>query len=402
MHEDTPTLGDVIRRFGPALLDRSGVGVTPAQRAVLTTLGRCHTAALGGHLYRCDSCGTELPAYNGCGNRHCPSCLGHKSAQWLQARAEELLPVSYFHVVFTVPTEIAALALGNKKVVYQILLRAAAETLLEVAANPAHLGADIGFLAILHTWTQTLIHHPHVHCVVPGGGLAPDGSRWVPSRDAFFLPVRVLASLFRGKFLAFLQKAQQTGALRFAGATADLATPAGFTAFLKAQRDRAWVVYAKAPFGSPEQVLKYLARYTHRVAISDRRILSMDDNGVTFRYRDNAAGGQKSMTLDGVEFLRRFLLHVLPTGFVRIRYYGLLANRYRTQNLERCRTLLEARGQARSAPSRSEATEPRPTSPKERGRCTVCGVGQLVVVSSLTPVADPDLTATVPVARDTS
>ena len=204
MHGNTPTLGDVIRRFGPALLDRSGAGVTPAQRSVLTTLGRCHTAALGGHLYRCDSCGTELPAYNGCGNRHCPSCLGHKSAQWLKARAEELLPVSYFHVVFTVPTEIAALALGNKKVVYQILLRAAAETLLEVAANPAHLGADIGFLAILHTWTQTLIHHPHVHCVVPGGGLAPDGSRWVPSRDTFFLPVRVLASLFRGKFLAFL------------------------------------------------------------------------------------------------------------------------------------------------------------------------------------------------------
>lgn len=402
MPEDTPTLGDVIRRFGPALLDRSGAGVTPAQRAVLTTLGRCHTAALGGHLYRCGSCGTELPAYNGCGNRHCPSCLGHKSAQWLKARAEELLPVSYFHVVFTVPTEIAALALGNKKVVYQILLRAAAETLLEVAANPEHLGADIGFLAILHTWTQTLIHHPHVHCVVPGGGLAPDGSRWVPSRDAFFLPVRVLASLFRGKFLAFLQKAQQTGALRFAGATADLATPAGFAAFLKAQRGRAWVVYAKAPFGSPEQVLKYLARYTHRVAISDRRILSMDDKGVTFRYRDNATGGHKSMTLDGSEFLRRFLLHVLPTGFVRIRYYGLLANRHRAQNLKRCRTLLEALGQAGSEPSRSEAAEPRPTNANERGRCTACGVGQLVVVSSLAPVADPNLIAKVPVARDTS
>lgn len=402
MHGDTPTLGDVIRRFGPALLDRSGAGVTPAQRAVLTTLGRCHTAALGGHLYRCGSCGTELPAYNGCGNRHCPSCLGHKSVQWLQARAEELLPVSYFHVVFTVPTEIAALALGNKKVVYQILLRAAAETLLEVAANPAHLGADIGFLAILHTWTQTLIHHPHVHCVVPGGGLAPDGSHWVPSRDDFFLPVRVLASLFRGKFLAFLRKAQQTGTLRFAGATADLATPDGFAALLKAQRDRAWVVYAKAPFGSPEQVLKYLARYTHRVAISDRRILSMDDKGVTFRYRDNATGSHKSMTLDGSEFLRRFLLHVLPTGFVRIRYYGLLANRHRAQNLSRCRALLEALGQAGSAPSTSEATEPRPTDAKERGRCTVCGVGQLVVVSSLAPVADPDLIAKVPVVRDTS
>ncbi len=402
MQADTPTLGDVIRRFGPALLDQSGAGVTPAQRAVLATLGRCHTAALGGHLYRCNTCGTELPAYNGCGNRHCPSCLGHKSAQWLKARAEELLPVSYFHVVFTVPTEIAALALGNKKVVYPILLRAAAETLLEVAANPVHLGADIGFLAILHTWTQTLIHHPHVHCVVPGGGLAPDGSRWVPSRDDFFLPVRVLASLFRGKFLAFLQQAQRTGALRFAGTTADLATPAGFAAFLKAQRDRSWVVYAKAPFGSPEQVLKYLARYTHRVAISDRRILSMDDRGVTFRYRDNATGGAKSMTLDGVEFLRRFLLHVLPTGFVRIRYYGLLANRHRAQNLERCRALLGALEQAGATPSRSQATEPRPTDENGRGRCTVCGVGQLVVVSSLAPVANLDLAANSPTPRDTS
>ncbi|MDP3212970.1 MAG: IS91 family transposase [Deltaproteobacteria bacterium] len=402
MHGDTPTLGDVIRRFGPALLDRSGAGVTPAQRAVLNTLERCHTAALGGHLYRCDTCGTELAAYNGCGNRHCPSCLGHKSAQWLQERAEELLPVSYFHVVFTVPTEIAALALGNKKVVYQILLRAAAETLLEVAANPAHLGADIGFLAILHTWTQTLLHHPHVHCVVPGGGLAPDGLRWVPSRDGFFLPVRVLASLFRGKFLAFLQKAEQAGELRFAGVTAALATPEGFAAFLKAQRERAWVVYAKAPFGSPEQVLKYLARYTHRVAISNRRILSMDDKGVTFRYRDNATGGQKSMTLDGVEFLRRFLLHVLPTGFVRIRYYGLLANRYRAQNLERCRALLGAKAQVASAPARSEATAPGPTDANERGRCTVCGAGQLVVVGSVAPVAALNLATTAPTPRDTS
>ncbi len=401
MHGDAPTLGDVIRRFGPALTEQSGAGVTPAQRAVLSTLERCHTAALGGHLYRCDACGAEVPAYNGCGNRHCPSCLGHKSAQWLQARAEELLPVPYFHVVFTVPTEVAALALGNKKVVYQILLRAAAETLLEVAANPAHLGADIGFLAILHTWTQTLLHHPHVHCIVPAGGIAPDGSRWVPSRADFFLPVRVLASLFRGKFLAFLRKAEQTGSLRFAGATANLATPAGFAAFLKAQRDRAWVVYAKAPFGSPELVLKYLARYTHRVAISDRRILSIDDKGVTFRYRDNAAGGQRSMTLDGTEFLRRFLLHVLPTGFVRIRYYGLLANRYRTQNLKRCRALLGAIGQ--TAPPRAEAVEAPSADANERGRCPICSVGQLVHVGSVAPVPELERGALrPPTPRDTS
>lgn len=402
MHGDAPTLGDVIRRFGPALIEQRGAAVTPAQRAVLATLGRCHTAALGGHLYRCDTCGAEVPAYNACGNRHCPSCLGHKSAQWLQARAEELLPVPYFHVVFTVPTEVAELALGNKKVVYQILLRAAAETLLEVAANPAHLGADIGFLAILHTWTQTLLHHPHVHCIVPAGGLAPDGARWVSSRDDFFLPVRVLASLFRGKFLALLLRARQTGALRFAGATADLGSPDGFATFLKTQRERAWVVYAKAPFGSPEQVLKYLARYTHRVAISDRRILSIDDKGVTFRYRDNATGGQKSMTLDGLEFLRRFLLHVLPAGFVRIRYYGLLANRYRAQNLERCRALLGATTPIAAVPSGPEATEPRPRDANERGRCPVCGVGQLVVVSSLAPVAELDLAVRAPITRDTS
>ena len=402
MHGGTPTLGDVIRRFGPALLAQRGAGVTPAQRAVLATLGRCHTAALGGHLYRCDTCGAEVPAYNGCGNRHCPSCLGHKSAQWLKARAEELLPVPYFHVVFTVPTEVAELALGNKKVVYQILLRAAAETLLEVAANPRHLGADIGFLAILHTWTQTLIHHPHVHCIVPAGGLSPDGARWVSSRAGFFLPVRVLASLFRGKFLAFLQRAKETGALRFAGATADLGRDDGFAAFLKAQRERAWVVYAKAPFGSPEQVLKYLARYTHRVAISDRRIQSIDDKGVTFRYRDNAAGGQRSMTLDGVEFLRRFLLHVLPAGFVRIRYYGLLANRNRTQNLARCRALLGATAPGEAVPSAPQAAGPRPTDANERDRCTLCGVGRLRVVNALAAVAGQDLADGAPTRRDTS
>lgn len=402
MHGGAPTLGDVIRRFGPALTEQSGTGVTSAQRAILGTLGRCHTAALGGHLYRCDRCGVEVPAYNGCGNRHCPSCLGHKSAQWLQARAAELLPVPYFHVVFTVPAEVSELALGNKKVVYQILLRAAADTLLEIAANPEHLGADIGFLTILHTWTQTLLHHPHVHCIVPAGGLAPDGSRWVPSRDDFFLPVRVIASLFRGKFLALLQRARQSGALRFGGATADLANPEGFAAFLRSQRERAWVVYAKAPFGSPEQVLKYLARYTHRVAISDRRIQSIDEKGVTFRYRDNARGGQRSMTLDGAEFLRRFLLHVLPTGFVRIRYYGLLANRNRAQNLARCRAMLGAVAPTEVVPSAPQTQESRSADATERDRCTRCDVGRLRKVSTLSPVAASVPCDRTPPRRDTS
>jgi hypothetical protein len=397
---DTLTLGDVIRRFGPALVEQRGARLSPAQHAVLSTLGRCHTAALGGHLYRCDTCGAEHQAYNSCGNRHCPSCLGHKSAAWLKDREAELLPVPYFHVVFTVPEEVAALALGNKKVVYSVLFRAASETLLEVAANPEHLGADLGFLAILHTWTQTLLHHPHIHCIVPGGGISPDGTRWVRSRDDFFLPVRVLSSLFRGKFLAYLAEAERAGTLRFGGATAPLATPAGFASFLEEQRAKDWVVYAKPPFGSPEQVLKYLARYTHRVAISDRRIQGIHDDGVTFRYRDNLRGPQV-MTLGGVEFLRRFLLHVLPTGFVRIRYFGLLANRGRAKNLERCRELLAMEAPATTASTPSEPAAPSAAA-EERDRCPYCGVGRLRAVALLPAVPLPDMDAWAPLPRDTS
>jgi len=370
--------------------------VTPAQRAVLSTLGRCHTAALGGHLYRCDTCGAERPAYNSCGNRHCPSCLGHKSAKWLEERAAELLPVPYFHVVFTVPAEVAALALGNKKALYSILFRAASETLLEAARNPEHLGADIGFLAILHTWTQTLLHHPHIHCIVPGGGISPDGTRWVKSRDDFFIHFLVLSRLFRGKFLAYLVEAARAGALRFAGATAPLATSAGFAAFVENQRAKDWVVYTKAPFGSPEQVLKYLARYTHRVAISDRRILDIQDAGVTFRYRDNARGPQV-MTLDGVELLRRFLLHVLPTCFVRIRYFGLLAHRGRAENLKRCRALIGATpASVPITPSQMRPTD------EEPDRCPFCGVGRLRNVGILSPAPLPDMDAWLPRGWDTS
>jgi hypothetical protein len=398
---DALTLGDVIRRFGPALLDQRGAMVTPAQRAVLSTLGRCHTAALGGHLYRCDTCGAERPAYNSCGNRHCPSCLGHKSAKWLEERAAELLPVPYFHVVFTVPAEVAALALGNKKAVYSILFRAASETLLEAARNPEHIGADIGFLAILHTWTQTLLHHPHIHCIVPGGGISPDGTRWVKSRDDFFIHFLVLSRLFRGKFLAYLVEAARAGALRFAGATAPLATSAGFAAFVEDQRAKDWVVYAKPPFGSPEQVLKYLARYTHRVAISDRRILDIQDAGVTFRYRDNARGPQV-MTLDGVEFLRRFLLHVLPTGFVRIRYFGLLANRGRAQNLDRCRALLAATPSPAATSTASSRPAPPAPADDDQRRCPSCGTGHLRCIGVLAAVDMPDMAAWAPTPRDTS
>lgn len=402
MPADSPTLGDVLRRFGAALRSRRGATLTPAQDAVLSTLERCHTAALGGHLYRCDQCGAEHPAYNSCGNRHCPSCLGHRSAEWLAERAAELLPVPYYHVVFTIPAEVAALALGNKKVVYSILFRAASETLLEVAANPRHLGATLGFLAILHTWTQTLLHHPHVHCVVPGGGLSPDGLRWVKCRERFLLPIRVLSRLYRGKFLAYLAEAARGGALHFAGATASLASAAGFEAFLREQRRNEWVVYAKPPFGSPEQVLKYLARYTHRVAISDRRILSIQDDTVTFAYRDRANGDRpRTMTLDGVEFLRRFLLHVLPTGFVRIRYFGLLANRGRAANLARCRELLAAAPPTTPSPTPSEPSMPTPAD-EDRHRCPSCGLGQLRWVAEIAPAPVVGLDAWPPVARDTS
>lgn len=403
MPGDTPTLGDVIRRFGAALLQRRGAAVTPAQRAVLSTLGRCHTAALGGHLYVCDACGVERPAYNSCGNRHCPSCLGHKSAAWLEDRTDELLPVPYFHVVFTVPDAIAALALGNKKAVYSILFRAASETLLEIGADPRHLGATLGFLAILHTWTQTMQHHPHVHCIVPGGGLSPDRSQWVKSRDKFLLPVAVLSCLYRKKFLAYLAEAARAGSLQFAGVTAHLASAPGFEAFLKEQQSKAWVVYAKPPFGSPEQVLKYLARYTHRVAISDRRIHSIQGDTVTFGYLDRESGCQRAMTLDGVEFLRRFLLHVLPQGFVRIRYFGLFANRVRALNVTRCRGLLAA-----TAPGHGDSScrpAPAPASKPEddrRHRCPDCGTGTLLWIATLAPVPVQDALTRAPTPPDTS
>jgi hypothetical protein len=382
----SPTLGDVIRRFSPALLRDRGTTLTAAQHAVLDTLGRCHTPALGGHLYRCDDCGAEQPAYNSCGNRHCPSCLGHKSARWLEERASELLPVPYFHVVFTLPEEVAALALGNKKEVYSILFRAASEALLELAQDPRHLGARLGFLAILHTWTQTLLHHPHIHCIVPAGGLSPDRSRWVKCRGKrFLLPLRALSHLYRGKFLAYLGEAARAGKLRFAGVTAALAEPSAFAAFRSRQHRLEWVVYAKAPFGSPEQVLKYLARYTHRVAISDSRILQIHDNAVRFTYLDRKHGDRKrTMTLGGVEFLRRFLLHVLPTGFVRIRYFGLLANCVRADNLARCRELLSAQ----AAPSPPPCSSPSQEAPDDqRHRCSVCGTGRLRWVGTLEPVA---------------
>ena len=332
-------VADVFRRYGPAY--REAHGLTGGQQRVMRAIERCRTAALGGHLERCDACGHERPAYDSCRNRHCPKCQALARAAWLAARRAELLTTEYFHVVFTVPEAIAAIALQNKAVVYGILFRATAATLRTIGADPKHLGAELGFLAVLHTWGQTLLHHPHVHCVVPGGGLAPDGTRWIACRPGFFLPVRVLSRLFRRLFLTHLQAAFADGRLHFAGVLASLQDSTAFAQALTPLRQMEWVVYAKPPFGGPAQVLEYLGRYTHRVAISNNRLLNLDAGQVRFRWKDyRHHDRQKTMTLGAGEFIRRFLLHVLPPGFHRIRHYGFLGNRHRAEQLVRCRHLL--------------------------------------------------------------
>ena len=340
-------VADVIRQYGAALRARHGRALTTAQRKALKDLAACRTAALGGHLDRCLDCGHDRPAYNSCRNRHCPKCQALARARWLDRQAGHLLPVEYFHLVFTLPAELGELARSNPAVVYDLLFRAAAATVRAVAADPKYLGACPGLLLVLHTWGQTLQLHPHVHGVVTGGGLSCDAGgridpvpRWVPCRPGFFLPVRVLSRVFRGKYLAGLRQANARGRLRLPGPLAD---PAAFHAFLRPLSQRDWVVYARPPFGGPAQVLKYLARYTHRVAISNHRLLRLAGGRVAFRYTDYAVGGrEKVMDLDAVEFLRRFVQHVLPAGFVKARHYGLLANRMRDERLARCRLLLAA------------------------------------------------------------
>jgi hypothetical protein len=356
-------LAEVVRRHGHRLASPSG-----EQQRILGAIESCRTAALGGHVQTCDHCRHQRIAYNSCRNRHCPRCQGTACARWMQQRAAELLPVEYFHVVFTLPDTFNALALANKRVVYGVLFDAAAQTLLEVAANPKHLGGRIGLLAILHTWGQNLCLHPHLHCVVPGGGIAPDG-RWVRCRAGFFLPVRVLSRVFRGKFIDLLRRAR--GAGKLIGVEDDRA----FERLLDAAVKHDWVVYAKPPFGSPAQVLKYLSRYTHRIAISNRRLLAIDDQSVTFGYKDYARGNRRrTMTLEGREFLRRFLLHAVPRAFVRIRHFGLLANRVRQKNLALCRSLLTMA--AFTAPVITAVEPP---------CCPVCGRGHLIAGPRLSP-----------------
>jgi hypothetical protein len=340
---DRPKLevADVFRRYGAAYREQHGASMSTAQRRVMSAIEVCRTAALGGHLERCDQCGHERNCFNSCRDRHCPKCQSLARAQWIQDRQSELLEVPYFHVVFTIPEEIAAIAYQNKKVVYGILFRTTAETLTTIAADPAHLGAQIGFFAVLHSWGQNLQFHPHLHCVVPGGGLSSDRQRWVSCRTRFFLPVRVLSRLFRRLFLESLQKAFDAGKLKFFAALESLRERRAFARHLARAKASEWVVYVKRPFAGPQQVLDYVGRYTHRVAISNNRLLDIDNDQIQFQWKDYRNGDQvKTMTLSADEFIRRFLLHVLPNGFQRIRYYGFLANRYRQKKLDACRRLL--------------------------------------------------------------
>jgi hypothetical protein len=347
MSEHRLEVADVFRRYEKDFFAQWGHVLGPHQRKAFEAIRDCRTAALGGHVEyveRCDTCGHRVISYNSCRDRHCPKCQATARAKWLAARQTEVLPVPYFHVVFTLPQQIGRLALQSAREIYNILFRAASETLLTIAADPKRMGAAVGFLAVLHTWGQNLHLHPHLHCVVPGGGIGPDGASWVGCRKkSFFLPVRVLGSRFRNLFLTYLREAFQDGKLRFHGEMAGLAKPAAFEALCRRAKRIKWVVFAKPPFGGPEQVLKYLARYTHRVAISNRRLLSIEDGRVIFEWKDYAGGNKAGvMKLDAVEFIRRFLLHILPSGFVRIRQFGFLANRARGKKLALCRALLDA------------------------------------------------------------
>jgi len=380
-------VAEVFRRYGPAY--RAAHACSQQQQRVMRAIAACRTAALGGHLEQCDACGHARPAYDSCRNRHCPKYQALARARWLEARQAELLETEYFHVVFTVPDEIAAIAYQNKTVVYTLLFRSTAETLRTIGADPQHLGVALGFLAVLHTWGQTLSFHPHLHCVVPGGGPAVDGQRWIRCRPGFFLPVRVLSRLFRRLFLAQLAMAFERGRLHFAGTLASLQAPAAFARALALLRETEWVVYAKPPFGGPAQVLEYLGRYTHRVAISNHRLLAIDEGQLRFRWKDyRHHDRQKTLTLDAAEFLRRFLLHVLPPGFHRIRHYGFFGNRHRAEQLALCRQLL------------GMLTPVLPVSPDPRRdyrdvyealtgvslrTCPVCQHGQMVRVTTLPP-----------------
>jgi hypothetical protein len=372
-------VADIIRAAGRSFIEKNRSWLTGLHRKVLSAIERCRTAALGGHRDRCTRCGHQAISYNSCLNRHCPKCQTNARDKWLAARQRELLPVPYVHVVFTLPHELAPLAFHNKKILYNLLFRASAATLLEIAADGKHLGAAIGFLSVLHTWGQTLLHHPHVHCVIPAGGLSSDHRSWVRPRYPFFLPVKVLGRVFRGKFVAGLKRAFRRGELCLPGALKLLAPDKAFRSFLRSLYRHDWVVYAQPPFGGPEHVLHYLARYTQRVAISNHRLVGFADGKVTFRWKDYAQGRKRRlMTLTAEEFLRRFLLHTLPRGFVRIRFFGFLANRRRATLVPLCQELLQAHPQ-----SRSPTPPATPLGPHALWVCPRCG-GPMTIVERLT------------------
>jgi putative transposase/transposase-like zinc-binding protein len=385
-------VADIFRAAGPAYRAAHAGHLNLAQLKVMSAIEHCRTAALGGHVEACEDCGQWRIAYNSCRNRHCPKCQGAAARTWLAEREPDLLPVGYFHVVFTLPAEVADIAFHNKALVYDLLFKAAAQTMLTIAADPRHLGGRIGITAVLHTWGSAMTHHPHLHMIVPGGGIAPDRSRWVSSRPAFLLPVRALGKLFRRLFLTRLIALHDAGRLAFFGSIAHLADRRAFLLHLAGVRKKRWVVYAKAPFAGPEAVLTYLSRYTHRVAISNRRLIRFDEDSVTFRYKDYRRPGaerQQVMTIANDEFIRRFLLHVLPRGFHRIRHYGLLASSARKASLTLARELLNV-----AAPSDDDATE----EPDDfRPPCPCCG-GRMIVIETFErwrqPRGPPGKTAT--------
>jgi Putative transposase/Transposase zinc-binding domain len=384
-------VADIFRRHGPAWRQANAGHVSLGQLKVMSAIENCRTAALGGHVARCenDKCGHTRIAYNSCRNRHCGKCQGAAAREWLDAREAELLPVPYFHIVFSLPAQIADIAYQNKAAIYDILFKASAETLITIAADPKHLGARIGILSVLHTWGSGLTHHPHAHMIVPGGGISLDGERWIACRPRFFLPVRVLSRLFRRLVLEKLDAAHRAGQLQFFGKHAALTNAQAFAAYLAPLRNREWVVYSKRPFGGPAEVLRYLARYTHRVAISNRRLVALNNNGVTFKWKDYRLEGRERyglMTLDTHEFIRRFLMHVLPQGFHRIRYYGLLTSPTRANNIAHIRALLAVSLIPIDA-IKAATTKPEELKPPEHS-CPCCG-SRMRIIETFLPGQQP-------------
>jgi hypothetical protein len=400
----TCEVADIFRHYGEEY--RLTHLLPPSHLKVMHDIEVCRTAYLGGHLEKCDLCGFEKYSYNSCRNRHCPKCQSLTKARWLEARKAEVLPVAYFHNVFTLPHEINPIALCNKKIVFTILFKAASETLLEFGRNPQNgLGGKAGFIAILHTWDQTLMDHVHLHCVIPSGALSCDDSQWINAKKDFLFPVKALSKVFRGKFMQYLEKAFENGTLIFPGNTGHLGTPEGFSHLKKQLWEKNWVVYSKKPFAGPEQVLDYIGRYTHRVAISNHRIIALEKHMVSFYYRDRKnKNSRKIMTLDAYEFIRRFLLHVLPKKFMRIRHFGFLANRSKKQNLKKCRELL---GLSPQLPESAEKTTQElmlQLTGINLNLCPRCQKGSMIVIAELLPLSDSisNVFCTQPVIHDSS